>query len=158
MAFSLEFRLLLEAGDVKGLMAGWAKACPQLPQPKDLAEAEITMHMARTLANSVSDGKRFYSHRWLLERGLPSQLPDHLKPRAERVGKGKEVEAVGISVNFKSPHLKKAGIEVRRSMEDVVNDMYANGDNKDPALVKQRMLEAREKSMHQLFGSVTLPK
>lgn len=108
------------------------------------------MHHARTQAETVSFKARAWSHWWLLERGLPSGLPDRLKPSAERVY-SRAVEGVGISVNCRNPILKPAMIEVRKTMEAAVEDCYANGDT-DPAFVSRRMAEAREKTMRQLFG------
>lgn len=108
------------------------------------------MHIARTQAETVSFKARAWSHRWLTERGLPSHLPDRLKPSAERLYP-RVVEGVGISVNTRNPFLKPAMIEVRQSMEAVVADCYANGDTA-PAIVRPRMMEARERTMRQLFG------
>lgn len=149
-----DFRAALEAGDVRMVRRMWSAFMPHLPQP-DRDGAEMAMHMARTAADTVSLKARAWSHRWLTERGLPSQLPDKLKPAAERLCP-RVVEGVGISVNCRNPFLKPAMIEVRQSMEGVVADMYANGDT-EPAPVKSRMLKARERTMRQLFGSTRAP-
>jgi hypothetical protein len=69
------------------------------------AEALVTLHHARTQAESIALKLRAWSHRWLLEHGYPSGLPDHLKPSAERIYP-RVVEGVGISVNFRSPILQ----------------------------------------------------
>jgi hypothetical protein len=143
-----DFRAALEAGDVRLCKRMWAAFMPHLPEPSD---AEAAMHMARTGAETISFRARAWSHRWLSERDLPSQLPDKLKPSAERIYP-RVVEGVGISVNTRSPYLKPAMIEVRHAMEDVVSDCYANGDT-DPAIVRPRMNEARERTMRQLFGA-----
>jgi hypothetical protein len=145
-----EFRSALEAGDIALVSKMWAHVMPHLPQPTP-EMAEPAMHMARTVSETVGLKARAYSHRWLSERGLPSQLPDKLKPSAERLYP-RIIEGVGISVNTRNPFLKPAMIEVRKSMEDVVADMYANGDT-DPARVRSRMMEAREKTMRSLFGT-----
>jgi hypothetical protein len=108
------------------------------------------MHHARTQTETVSLKARAWSHRWLTERGLPSGLPDRLKPSAERIYP-RVATSVGISVNTRSPWLKPAMVEVRRSMEDAVEDCYANGDTA-PAIVRPRMFEAREKTLRSLFG------
>lgn len=144
-----DFRAALEAGDARLVRRMWAAFMPNLPQPKP-QDAEAAMHMARTAAETVSLKARAWSHKWLSERGLPSQLPDKLKPSAERLYP-RIVEGVGISVNCRNPFLKPAMAEVRRSMEDAVADSYANGDT-DPVRVKARMLEARQRTMRQLFG------
>jgi hypothetical protein len=144
---SSEFRGLLEAGDVAGLRAAWHALFPQMPQPETHEQAEIVLHVARTQAESVSLRLRAWSHRWLLERGLPSGLPDALKPRAERIYP-RIVEAVGISVNTRRPGM----IEVRTAMEHAVLDLYADSPSPDPLLVARQMKEAREKTLHALFG------
>lgn len=138
-----DFRLLLERGDPKALRAAWKTVAPHLPQPTSDEQAEITMHVARTAAESIPMHLRHYSHDWLTERNLPSQLPPEDQPRI--------AEAVGISVNFSSPYLKPAAIEVRGAMEHAVLDRYAMGD-KDPAIVQVAMYEARERTMRALFG------
>jgi hypothetical protein len=147
-----DFRAALEAGDVRLVRKMAAAFMPHLPQPKTHEEAEATMHAARTAAEFVTFKSRAYSHKWLTERNLPSQLPDNLKPSAERLYP-RVVEGVGISVNTRSPWLKPAMIEVRQAMEQAVADCYANGDT-DPAIVRPRMFEAREKTMKSLFGGM----
>lgn len=138
-----DIRALLEAGDVEGLRKAWKQAAPHLPQPKTFEEAEITMHSARTQAESVGMRYRLYSHDWLLERMLPSALPTDLIPTI--------ADAVGISVNFRSAYLKPAAAEVRGAMEHAVLDRYSMGD-KDPAIVQAAMAEARDRTMKALFG------
>lgn len=139
-----EFRQLLEDGDVDGLWQAWGRVAPHLPQPKSREQAEITMHIARTAAASIPESARLYSHRWLTERSLPSQLPGDMLPRI--------VEAVGISVNFRSSYLQPAATEVRTAMENAVLDRFAMGDN-NPLVVQAAMAEARDKTMRALFGS-----
>lgn len=139
-----EFRQLLEDGDVDGLWRAWGRVAPHLPQPKSRDEAEITMHIARTAAASIPEAARQYSHRWLTERNLPSQLPGGMLPRI--------VEAVGISVNFHSSYLKPAATEIRTAMETAVLDRFAMGDN-NPLVVQAAMAEARDRTMRALFGS-----
>lgn len=146
----LSFRNLLEAGDIDGLRSHWAAVMPGMPQPESREAAEIVMHRARTEARSLCLTARAYSHRWLCERGLPSGLPDELKPKAERLYPV-AVGAVGISVNTKSEWLKSAMLEVRGAMEYAVADCYANGDEA-PEIVKPRMFEARDRTMKALFG------
>lgn len=145
-----EFRSLLAAGDVRGLRAYWAKVSPQLPQLRNDEEAEIAMHMARTSAKSIPLKLRVWSHRWLVERMLPSQLPDALRARAERMYPVVR-DAVGISVNFSSALLAPAALEIRSSMEDAVEDAYAEGRT-DPGFVTSRMQEARARTTRALFG------
>lgn len=145
-----EFRLLLESGDVEGCRRYWHKHAPGMPQLATKGQAEVSMHMARTAAKSVKFALRAYSHRWLLDRNLPSQLPNALKPAADRICPV-VVEAVGISVNFRSPVLAPAAAEIEGAMSSAVEDCFASGD-RDPELVRSRMLEAKDRAMRGLFG------
>ena len=145
------FRDLLEAGDVEGCRAFIAAKAGHLPQTATRDEAELVMHRARTEAGSTSLKARAYSHRWLCERGLPSGLPDALKPAADRLYPKRHV-AVGISVNFRSPWMQGAEREVRGAMENAVLDADAHGRIEDAAFVSTRMAEAKERAMRALFG------
>jgi len=135
-------RRCLEELDVVGARRVWAHVAPHLPQPKTDSETLVTMHMVRTISESMPFNLRAYSHRWLLDHNYPSQLPDHLKPKAERIYP-KIVTAVGISVNGPA-YMKDVLTTVRLSMEDAVNDCYADGKT-EPEFVRARMKEAREK-------------
>lgn len=109
----------------------------------------LTMiHLARTAANSIPLKLRAYSHRWLLDHGLPSQLPDRLKPKAERMYP-QPAKAVGIAVLSKFPEVVT---EVRSAMENAVHEAEADGKLNDSPFVKGRMLEARAKARKILFG------
>jgi hypothetical protein len=122
----------------------WESIAPHLPQPRNDAEVLTSIHCARTYAQSIAFRLRAYSHAWLVERGLPSGLPDYLRPSAERMYP-RVVDAVGIAVGA-PPHRRELGLAVRHAMSDAVEDCYADG-NKDPAFVKARMFEARLKVM-----------
>lgn len=130
----------------------WSQLAPHLPQPKTDDEAEAIMHLARTETWSIPLRPRAYSHRWLLERGLPSRLPDRLKPRAERLYP-QVVEGVGISLNTNKEWLKPAIPIIRGAMEDAVSEAYADGRT-NPDFVRTRMQEARSKATLQLFGRI----
>jgi hypothetical protein len=145
MRLSAVFRRALVDLDVGLVRSVWRQASPHLPQPKDDAEALTALHMARTAAESLPLKDRAYSHRWLSERALPSQLPDHLKPSAERLYPV-IVDAVGISVNSRYLEVK---LGVRGAMEDAVLDCYANGD-KEPDVVRPQMMAARERELRGL--------
>lgn len=150
---ALTFRNLLEAGDVDGCRAYFAAHAPHLPQVETREQAEIVMHRARTEAGSVSLKARAYSHRWLSERGLPSGLPDALKPAPDRLYPVRKV-SVGISFNFRSPHLERAARIVQKAMEDAVLDADAHGRIEDSAFVSARMAEAKDRAMLALFGAL----
>lgn len=145
------FRDALERGDLTYLRRYWRECVPTMPQPENYGDAAIVMHHARTTAESVSMKARAYSHRWLEERAFPSGLPDHLKPKAERLYP-KAVEGVMISINTSNPYLKPATVDVRKAMEYAVNDIYADDDHPDPALVRRQMEEARAREWRALFG------
>lgn len=144
------FRQLLEAGDVDGLRKAWLELSPNMPQPETREKAEIVMHMTRTSTQSLPLRPRAYSHRWLQERMLPSQLPDELKPSAERLYPV-IAEGVGIALGFRSKWMRPAIGEVRGAMEYAVEDAYADG-RREPAFVKSRMMAAKDKAMRVLFG------
>jgi hypothetical protein len=95
---------------------------------------------------------RAYSHRWCVDNGLPSQLPDELKPKAERIYP-RIVDAVGIAVAAKSGDDGKAklGALVRESMEHAVLEAYADGV-KDPRLIQAMMMRARTRTFDKLLG------
>lgn len=147
----MAFRDLLEAGDVRSLRRYWAEKAPNMPQPKNAEEAELVMHRARTEAESVAFRHRAYSHAWLCERGLPSGLPDRLKPSAEKLYPVTKT-GVLISVNFRSKWMRPAIAEVRGAMEGAVLEAEADGLLENAAHVSARMKAAREKTMKVLFG------
>lgn len=135
------FRDLLERADIAGVRRLLPEIMPHFPPPKTDAEVEATLHMARTACELLDLKKRAWSHAWLSERGLPSQLPDVLKPEAERMYP-RVVEAVGISVNTSNPLRKDFALSLRGAMEYAVEEMYADGV-KDPQRVAARMQEAK---------------
>src|SRR5215218_10937824 len=94
---SNDVRHILETLDVEGARRLWSFVNPHLPQDGTDADFLASLHHARTQAESMHLSHRAYSHRWLEERGLPSGLPDHLKPSAQRMYP-RIVSAVGIVV------------------------------------------------------------
>ena len=148
-----DLRRCLETMDVPGFRVMWNHFFPHMPVPVDNSEMVAAMHMARTNAKFMAKRGRAYSHAWLTERGLPSMLPDELKPSAERMYP-QVVNVVGISVNASSPVGKLIVPMVREAMEKSVLESFAD-DVKDPAVVKQRMMEAKERTMKKLIGVVS---
>lgn len=140
-----EFRRCLADLDIAGIKRLWKHVSPHLPQPATDHEALATLHMARTGAASVPFKLRAYSHRWLTDNGLPSSLPDPLKPKAERIYP-RVAEAVGIAVGFRSALLKPLIPVVRGAMEDAVSEAYADGRT-EPAFVRGRMFEAKDRAL-----------
>lgn len=122
----------------------WAHVAPGMPQPTSTAEAVIILHMARAQSQAVRFRLRAYSHRWLVDNGYPSPLPDEMRPRAERMYPT-IVEGVGISVNARNHVLRPVTEAVQSAMSDAVMDAYESG-RRDPEFVRARMSEAREKS------------
>ena len=152
MAAHDEFRPALVAGDFRKLRRISEIAEPHLPRLTD-EQAEETMHRARTAADSVPFRTRAYSHHWLAERGIESDLPDHLRPKAEHIFPTIQL-GVGIAVKFGNPLLAPAAVEVRKAMEAVVLEADADGRLGDSGFVKARMLGARERAVKQLFGTI----
>lgn len=143
----------LETCDVEGVRRLWRHVYPNMPQPQSEYDAIVMLHMARTAAQSLADKFRFYSHRWLLDYGYPSSLPDHLKPSAERMYP-KKVLGVGISVNSNSELFGPILNPIRSAMENAVLEVDADGKLHDAPLVKQRMFAARRKVVKQLLGII----
>lgn len=150
MSAQAALRHCLECGDVDDFRALNAQVFPHHTQPESREQAEIALHHARTQAEFLTLRHRAYSHRWLTERGLPSGLPDRLKPSAERLYP-RIVDAVGVAVKASSAILKPAVPLIRQAMCDAVEDAYAEG-RKEPEFVKARMSEARAKTLQALFG------
>lgn len=146
-----EFPTALESGDVQLVRRISAILFPHLPQSATNEDAEKQMHMARTQMPEVSFKARAYSHAWLIERGLPSQLPDELRPKAQRLYPI-VVDAVFVSANSNSPALRPAAKIVQAAMSDAVEDAYANGD-REPGLIRELIGEARRKTWKQLIGT-----
>lgn len=144
------FRAALEQGDVALLRKVWAHVHPHLPQPKTDAEAEAIMHASRTQARTISFSKRAYSHAWLLERNLPSGLPDELRPRAQRMYPV-VAASVGLAVASRYPEVVRA---IGSAQVDVVENAYA--DNKpykrEAAYLKPRIADAGRRAVKKLFG------
>jgi hypothetical protein len=151
-AASDEFRAALEAGDIKRVRKASAIVFSHLPQPTSDTEAEASMHLARTQMDVIPLEARAWSHCWLTERDLPSQLPDELKPSAERMYP-RVVEAVLVAATARTDFMKPAAKIIQAAMSDAVEDCYADG-KRDPAFVRARMQEARGRTIKSLFGNL----
>jgi hypothetical protein len=136
-------RAVLRDCDVQAARALWGAA--------DDAQALVMIHLARTAASSMPVDLRAYSHRWLVDRGLPSKLPDRLKPKAERLYP-RVAAAVGISVIAQREAYKPASVEIRQAMEHAVLEAEADGRLTDTAFVRTRLLAAGHKVRKKLFG------
>lgn len=143
MKHSAEFLRCMAELDVPQARRLFAVVMPHLPQPASDDAMLVQLHMARTQCPALSDRARFYSYRWLSDRGLPDQLPDHMRPAAERMFP-KITDAVGIACGASSELLRPVALEMRGAMSDVVLEHYADGE-KNPDIIRPRMLEARRK-------------
>jgi len=143
----------LEDCDVPVFRKIWAHNFSHLPAPTTDMDCLISIHIARTQTKRLKKSLRFYSHRWLTDQGLPSQLPDNLKPAAEQE-RPRAVQAVGISLNTTNEILKPVINIIRGSMEDAVMECAAEGELGDTKLVSDRMLEARIKTTKQIVGII----
>lgn len=141
-----EMRRCLESLDVVGVRRLWAHIAPHLAGAgMGDAEVLVSLHHARTQSESMSLKLRAYSHRWLVDNGYPSGLPDPLKPRAERLYP-RIADAVGISVNSKYEQVQR---EISGAMIDVVENCYADRKTA-PEYVRPRMLDARFRAQKRL--------
>ncbi len=141
MALQSAFRQCLVDFDIGVARKAWAEAFPHLPPLGSDEDVVIVLHYARTQTELIEFKHRAWSHGWLTERSYPSGLPDHLKPRAERIYP-RIVEAVGIAVGARSELMKPLAAAMQKAMSDAVEECYADGRT-EPEFVKQRMREAR---------------
>lgn len=144
MSVSTSFRRMLSSLDVSALRLAWPVLFPGKTAPRDDHEALTVLHLARTQAESSPVSLRQYSHVWLTERGLPSMLPDELRPAPEQIKK-QIVDVTGISVNSAYPEVKQS---IHDAMRDALLDALANRDS--DAVIRYRMLEARAKERRAL--------
>lgn len=141
----------LEAGDVAGVRRLWAHVRPGMPQPKTDREAEIILHMARTQSIVCSFAARAYSHRWLLDNGYPSQLPDNLKPKADRMYPPIH-EGVGLALGATGALGRAIKPQIENAMVYAINEVYADHKRPFAPTVKKRMFEAKDKITKKLIG------
>jgi hypothetical protein len=149
MAYSEEMLRCILDCDAAGAMRLWRHVNPTMPQPKNEKEAVVQIHIARTQMESVPFLLRAYSHRFLIDNGYPSFLPDVLKPKAERVYP-KIVTAVGISVNMPAI-MAPVAAEVEKAMSDAVADAYAE-NRTESNFLRKRMMSARQKTIKKFLG------
>mgnify|MGYP000935047973 FL=1 len=134
------FRQCLDELDIVRARRAWVMTFPAYPPLGSDAEVLRVLHFARTKTDAVALRKRAYSHQWLIERGLPSGLPDRLKSSAERIYPV-AVGCVGIATKTRSA----LATEIRSVMENAVHETYADGHAGQPEIVRSRMLEMRQR-------------
>jgi hypothetical protein len=137
-----EFKRCLIDLDTEAAIRLWPSVFPHSPLPSGHEEILLVLHFARTKTEALAFRLRAYSHSWLCERGLPSALPDNLRPKADRLYP-RIVEAVGVSVKDLSGRRQEYARRLERAMADAVAEAYADG-RRDPEFVRSRMQEARE--------------
>lgn len=137
--------------DVERARELWRIVFSHLPPINSDEEMLRTLHLARTQSEPLAARLRYYSHQWLLERGLPSALPDDLRPSAEKMYPS-VTRAVGISVNSGSELFKPIVTLVRGAMEQSVLETFADGHAKDDEVVRRRMMEAKRTTVRKLLG------
>lgn len=155
---SAVMRRCLEDCDVETARKLWASTASLMPQPESDQDTLTVIHMARTRARSIRFKLRAYSHAWLRERGLPSGLPDKLRPRAERLYPV-VVEAVGIATALKAvtPERLELSQHILRAMSTRVAELYAEGAT-EPRLVKAEIMIARSNAYKKLMGTTRILK
>lgn len=139
--------------DVERAKRIWNEGFASDPPITSDAEMLATLHIARTMSKSVPRKLRFYSHCWLIDRGLRSKLPDEFLPLAQRMYP-RIVSSVGISVGYQSDVLKPAVPIIRKAMEDAVREVYADSRGDDIPLVRERMFAAKHDAEEKLFGDI----
>lgn len=120
---------------------------PSMPLPKEDEAVLMAMHQLRTAHDVIPARQRYYSHRWLLDHGFASRLPDRLKAPAERM-----YPKVIHTVLFAPAG--KAGPEatglITAAVNDAILDCEANGDLLTP-WTKIQMMRARHRERNGLM-------
>lgn len=147
-----ELRRCLVDCDVGALLALWKMLYPAQSPPETRQDCLIAIHMARTGSERLPFRFRAYSHQWLKDN-LPadvaakcSQLPDQLKPRAERMYP-RIVEAVGVCVAGHGNKKTDYHHFVSTRLGEAVHEFYdfIACKVRDPEGLKRRMTEIHDK-------------
>lgn len=150
-----EMRRCLTDLDVTAFRRLWRHIASHLMQPADDKQALALMHRARTETIFMPVRMRAYSHRWLLDHGLPSGLPDTLKPSAERMYP-RIATMVGTSVNFTAKSLRPVGDEIEATLSIEILDAFATDkpDAIDHLKLRGHLIETNKRAQRQLIGRV----
>lgn len=147
-----EFLRCLNDLDLVAARRLWAVHYPNDDAIRTDFEAAAVLHCARTLNSRVPERKRLYSHNWLLDHGLPSGLPEALKPRAERA-EAQYIDSVIIGrVDDPDSFLAPIWRVVQARMERRCAELQADGLMKDPAKLRALLLEARDDEIKRLVA------
>jgi hypothetical protein len=147
-----ELRRCLVDCDVDALLGLWKMLYPTQTPPETRQDCLIAIHIARTGSARLPFRFRAYSHQWLKDNLPPdlaakaSQLPDELKPRAERMYP-RIVEAVGICVAGHGNKKTDYHHHVMKKLGEAVHEFYNFNLFKvmDPERLKERMTEIHDK-------------
>ncbi len=149
---STELRRCLVDCDIDALLRLWHMLYPQQTPPTTRHDCLIAIHIARTASARLPFRFRAYSHQWLRDNLPPdvwqkaSQLPDELKPRAERMYP-RIVEAVGVCVAGHGNKKTDYHHFVSTQLGHAVHEFYDFTHNKvrDPEGLKRRTTEIHDK-------------
>jgi hypothetical protein len=146
-------RCILEL-DAVAVQKLWRHIAPHMSQPQSDEEALAGLHMARTGLAAAPFPARAYSHSWLMERGLPSQLPDRLKPRAERLYPW-IVTAAAFSINFRSKFLRPIESLVTGAISKRMCELWAEHKKApDAQLVLKEICDTKNATIKKLVGAI----
>jgi len=145
----------LEAGDSKELRRLWSHSHSHLPQVSE-KEAEKMLHLARCGTGTLPLKLRAYSHRWLVERNIPSPLPDEIRPECERLYP-RIADSVALCFRASNPAFKEVAAYAQHKASLAVEEMWAEND-KDPLRVRNRIKEVKLQSEREMLGHYTLRK
>lgn len=137
---------MLERCDVAGVRRLWRELEPTQPQPADDAAALVALHAARTKCPALRMKARAYSHAWLLDRGLPSLLPDELRPRAQRMYPV-IVSAVGFAMKASSDPMRAILPMVSKEVADAIQEAADDGRLLDAPFVRARIRETKNRAI-----------
>lgn len=150
------FRDYLDRCDIEGVRKLWKHVAPHLPQPHGDFEVQVMIHSARTQAEFLPLKLRAYSHQWMLANGLPSQLPEHLKPAAERYdfrfayGVGIAMKTTSSGTDPQRALKKQLAREIQTAMGQAVEEAFADGRT-DSDHLRRRMGDAKDRALRN-FG------
>ena len=140
-AHSSEFRRCLIEGDVHGIVALHKHVNPHLPEPS-VADALVSLHMARVECKYIPEQAKRWSRAWLLDNGY--RRKDGKWQRTTFKDFRIFADAVGISSSTVGGHKTPFNYRVQAVMEDALLNSLAKGVF-EPEMQKESMFKAREK-------------
>lgn len=141
MQHNAEFRRCLIEGDVHGIVALHKHVNPHLPEPS-VADALVSLHMARVECKFIPEQAKRWSRAWLLDNGY--RRKDGKWQRTTFKDFRIFADAVGISSGFPGRPKTPFNHRVEAVMEDSLLNSLAKGVF-EPEMQKEGMMKAREK-------------